>query len=144
MNRATFSKAVVPGLFSFMTSSFTERPMFWNRVTVKKGSRRTYEESAYFTGLGLLPEKPEGEGIVYETLNIAAKWQLPLVFWLENNLYSQSTASEETLAGSIRCSVSMKTLPGLWMTRKGSGCSMPGSVLSLPVREEIQSSRTSI
>lgn len=66
MNRSTFSKSVAPGLFSFMTSSFQERPMFWNRITVRKSSKRAYEESAYFTGLGLLPEKPEGEGIKYD------------------------------------------------------------------------------
>ena len=29
-----------------------------------------------------------GEGVVYEALNIAAKWRLPLLVLLENNLYS--------------------------------------------------------
>jgi 2-oxoisovalerate dehydrogenase E1 component len=42
-----------------------------------------------------------GEGIVYETFNIAAKWQLPLLIVLENNLYAQSTAQVETLSGDI-------------------------------------------
>jgi phage major head subunit gpT-like protein len=31
-----------------------------------KTSRRAYEESAYYAGLGLLPEKPEGEAISYD------------------------------------------------------------------------------
>ena len=66
MNRTTFSKSVVPGLFSFMSSSFKERPTFWNKVTTVKSSRRAYEENAYFAGLGLVPEKPEGEGIAYD------------------------------------------------------------------------------
>ena len=35
-----------------------------------------------------------GEGVVYETFNIAAKWQLPLLIVLENNLYAQSTVAE--------------------------------------------------
>ncbi len=42
-----------------------------------------------------------GEGVVYETFNIAAKWRLPLLFVLENNQYAQSTAQQETLAGDI-------------------------------------------
>jgi len=42
-----------------------------------------------------------GEGVVYETLNIASKWQLPVLFVLENNGYSQSTAAAQTLAGNI-------------------------------------------
>lgn len=42
-----------------------------------------------------------GEGAVYETLNVASKWKLPLLIVLENNLYSQSTLQRETLAGDI-------------------------------------------
>ena len=42
-----------------------------------------------------------GEGVVYETFNIASKWQLPLLVILENNLYAQSTSQTETLAGDI-------------------------------------------
>jgi 2-oxoisovalerate dehydrogenase E1 component len=42
-----------------------------------------------------------GEGVVYETLNIAAKWELPLLIVLENNSYAQSTAQRQTLAGDL-------------------------------------------
>jgi 2-oxoisovalerate dehydrogenase E1 component len=42
-----------------------------------------------------------GEGVIYETFNIAAKWNLPLLIVLENNRYAQSTAQEQTLAGDI-------------------------------------------
>ena len=42
-----------------------------------------------------------GEGVVYETFNMAAKWRLPLLVVLENNLYAQSTSQSETLAGDI-------------------------------------------
>ena len=42
-----------------------------------------------------------GEGVVYETFNIATKWRLPLLIVLENNGYAQSTAQAETLAGDI-------------------------------------------
>jgi 2-oxoisovalerate dehydrogenase E1 component len=42
-----------------------------------------------------------GEGVVYETFNIASKWELPLLVVLENNGYAQSTSQAETLAGDI-------------------------------------------
>lgn len=40
-----------------------------------------------------------GEGVLYETLNIASRWELPLLVVLENNGYAQSTMQSETLAG---------------------------------------------
>ena len=49
-----------------------------------------------FVGDGTL-----GEGVLYEALNIASKWQLPLLVVLENNMYAQSTSQSETLAGDI-------------------------------------------
>ena len=52
--------------------------------------------SIVFIGDGTL-----GEGIVYETLNIASKWNLPLLIICENNQYAQSTSISETLAGKI-------------------------------------------
>lgn len=42
-----------------------------------------------------------GEGVLYETLNIAAKWQLPLLVVCENNRYAQTTPLELGVAGSI-------------------------------------------
>jgi len=42
-----------------------------------------------------------GEGVVYESLNVAAKWELPLLVVLENNLYAQSTHQKFTIAGEI-------------------------------------------
>lgn len=49
-----------------------------------------------FVGDGTL-----GEGALYETLNIASKWSLPLLVVCENNLFAQSTSQEQTLAGDI-------------------------------------------
>ena len=42
-----------------------------------------------------------GQGIVYESLNIISKWNLPVLVVCENNFYSQSTAQKDTLAGNI-------------------------------------------
>lgn len=58
--------------------------------------RGTDNLTVVFIGDGTL-----GEGVVYETFNLASKWNLPLLIVLENNLYSQSTSQAETLAGEI-------------------------------------------
>ena len=42
-----------------------------------------------------------GQGVVYESLNIASRWGLPLLVVVENNFYAQSTPSQLTLAGRI-------------------------------------------
>jgi 2-oxoisovalerate dehydrogenase E1 component len=42
-----------------------------------------------------------GEGVLYESMNIVSKWQLPLLIVLEHNLYAQSTSHIQTLAGDI-------------------------------------------
>lgn len=42
-----------------------------------------------------------GEGVLYETLNIISKWELPLLIVVENNRYAQSTKIEQVLAGKI-------------------------------------------
>lgn len=42
-----------------------------------------------------------GEGVVYESLNMASLWQLPVTFVLENNRYAQSTPVELQLAGEM-------------------------------------------
>jgi 2-oxoisovalerate dehydrogenase E1 component len=52
-----------------------------------------------------------GEGVVYEALNIAAKWQLPLLVVLENNGYAQSTPQSQNLAGEIAARAAAFDLP---------------------------------
>lgn len=42
-----------------------------------------------------------GQGVVYECLNIASLWQLPLLFVVEDNLYAQTTPRELAVAGSV-------------------------------------------
>ena len=51
--------------------------------------------SVVFIGDGTL-----GEGVVYETLNIASLWQLPLLIVLEDNGWSQSTPPRSTSPGA--------------------------------------------
>lgn len=42
-----------------------------------------------------------GQGVVYECLNIASLWNLPLLFVVEDNLYAQTTPRELAVAGSV-------------------------------------------
>lgn len=42
-----------------------------------------------------------GQGVVYETMNMAAKWRLPLLMVCEHNRYAQSTPTATTIAGDI-------------------------------------------
>jgi len=43
-----------------------------------------------------------GQGVLYETLNMAAKWSLPLLIVVEDNGIAQSTPQNDTLAGTIK------------------------------------------
>lgn len=43
-----------------------------------------------------------GEGVVYETLNLASLWKVPLLIVIENNYYAQTTSIKDNLAGSIK------------------------------------------
>jgi TPP-dependent pyruvate/acetoin dehydrogenase alpha subunit len=53
--------------------------------------------SVVFIGDGTL-----GEGAVYESLNLAKLWELPLLVVLEDNGWSQSTPSSANFAGDMR------------------------------------------
>jgi phage major head subunit gpT-like protein len=66
MNRSTFNKVVVPGLFSMMLMKFKERPEVWRQIVNYRQSTKAFEESAYYTGFGYVPEKPEGQAIDYD------------------------------------------------------------------------------
>ncbi|MDQ8180929.1 thiamine pyrophosphate-dependent enzyme [Pelagicoccus sp. SDUM812005] len=58
--------------------------------------KRNNAITTLFIGDGTL-----GEGVLYETMNIASKWELPLLIVCENNLYAQSTHQSVNLAGNI-------------------------------------------
>jgi len=58
--------------------------------------RRNNGVAVCFIGDGTL-----GQGALYESMNIASKWDLPLLIVCENNLFAQSTSQTQTLAGDI-------------------------------------------
>ena len=42
-----------------------------------------------------------GEGVVYESLNMASLWRLPILYVLENNRIAQTTPSDMAVAGQL-------------------------------------------
>lgn len=62
--------------------------------------------SVVFIGDGTL-----GEGAVYETLNLAKLWDIPMLVVLEDNGWSQSTPSSVNLAGDMRARFEAFGLP---------------------------------
>jgi 2-oxoisovalerate dehydrogenase E1 component len=67
-------------------------------VGVSKGLKlnKNNNVSVCFIGDGTL-----GEGVVYEAMNLASLYNLPILFVCENNQYAQSTHISNNLAGSI-------------------------------------------
>ena len=56
----------------------------------------TGQVAVCFFGEGAL-----GQGVLYEVMNLAALWKLPVLYVCENNLYSEYTHYSETTAGDI-------------------------------------------
>ena len=52
--------------------------------------------SVCFFGEGVL-----GQGVLYEVMNLAQLWKLPVIYACENNLYNEYTHYSETTAGDI-------------------------------------------
>src|SRR3954447_12712081 len=79
------ANAIVGGSAGIATgSAFSAKMLGTDRVSV------------CFFGEGAL-----GQGLLYEVMNMAAVWKLPVVYVCENNLYNEYTNYMEVTAGSI-------------------------------------------
>src|SRR3990167_9983112 len=101
MNRATFNKAVVPGLFAFMINGYKKQAAAsdWKKILsggATKPSKRAYEEAAYASGLGLFAHKPEGEAITYDDL-----LQGPTKRWVHKTYALGVRITEELIDDSL-------------------------------------------
>lgn len=98
MNRATFNKAVVPGLFAFMIGEYKEKAgqADWKAICDVRPSKRAYEEAAYGAGLGIFAHKPEGEGITYDDM-----LQGPTKKWVHKTYALGVKISEELIEDSL-------------------------------------------
>lgn len=56
-----------------------------------------------------------GEGIVYECLNMASLWELPVLFVLEHNHIAQTTPSSLAIAGDIAARFEAFGIPTAWL-----------------------------
>jgi len=66
-------------------------------IALAEKLQRKNTVTTVFIGDGTL-----GQGVVYESLNMASLWNLPLFIVLENNYYAQTTHIRYTVAGKIR------------------------------------------
>src|SRR5256886_7601625 len=58
--------------------------------------RGSGQVAACFFGDGAL-----GQGLLYESMNMASLWKLPVIYVCENNLYGEYTPCGDTIAGEI-------------------------------------------
>ena len=79
------ANAIVGGSAGIATgAAFSSKHLSTNQVTV------------CFFGEGAL-----GQGVLYEVMNLASLWKLPVIYACENNLYNEYTHYSETTAGDL-------------------------------------------
>jgi pyruvate dehydrogenase E1 component alpha subunit len=69
--------------------------------------RGTDQVAVCFFGEGAL-----GQGLLYEVMNMASLWKLPVIYVCENNHYNEYTHYSETTAGELGARASAFGIPG--------------------------------
>lgn len=93
--RNFYSNGVQGGIVPIATGMALAEKLKGNRLAV-----------VVFLGDGTM-----GEGVVYESLNIASLWKVPILFVLENNRIAQTTPIDLVMAGSLEARFSAFGLP---------------------------------
>jgi hypothetical protein len=62
-----FAKALWPGVNAWYGKAYAEHKTEWTELFETYNSGKKYEEDVGYSGFGLIPEKPEGQGIQYDT-----------------------------------------------------------------------------
>ncbi|HEY6031901.1 MAG TPA: thiamine pyrophosphate-dependent dehydrogenase E1 component subunit alpha, partial [Gaiellaceae bacterium] len=89
------ANAIVGGSAGIATGSgFSAKALGTDRVSV------------CFFGEGAL-----GQGLLYEVMNMASLWKLPVIYVCENNLYNEYTHWEDVTAGSIAARAEAFAIP---------------------------------
>ncbi len=70
--------------------------------------RGTNQVTACFFGEGAL-----GQGVLYEVMNMASLWKVPVIYVCEDNLYNEYTSRTETTAGSMQTRAEAFGIPAI-------------------------------
>ncbi len=65
--RAQHAEQLRPGLFKVFHDEFTDQPLQWPMILNKETSGRNFEEILELSGLSAIPEKPEGDAVIFDT-----------------------------------------------------------------------------
>lgn len=63
----SFAKALMPGVRKWWGDSYAENSLIWPKMFETETSSKGFEEDVQSTGFGLMPQKPEGTALVYDT-----------------------------------------------------------------------------
>jgi len=60
-------KALLPGIKKWFGREYAKHPEVWGKVFEMDTSTKSYEEDVELTGFGLVPAKPEGDAVSYDS-----------------------------------------------------------------------------